>query len=89
MPSDTAVQDVMLSVNFATRMCVNDTENQGDHARGKIVQTQKGMIMVVEDNDGDGQVSKAEFLAKAAAWLKIIDRDDSVAVTSADFDPRC
>jgi len=49
---------------------------------------QEGMTMTFNDTNDDGQVSKAEFLAKAADWLTIIDRDESGDVTSADFGPR-
>jgi len=65
-----------------------DMENQGDHAQGKMGRVQEGMQMTFNDANGDGQVSEAEFLAKAADWLTIIDRDESGDVTSADFGPR-
>lgn len=65
-----------------------DMENQGDHAQGKMGRVQEGMQMTFNDTNDDGQVSKAEFLAKAADWLAIIDRDESGNVTSADFGPR-
>jgi uncharacterized membrane protein YkoI len=65
-----------------------DMENQGDHAQGKMGRVQEGMTMTFNDTNDDGQVSKAEFLAKAADWLTIIDRDESGDVTSADFGPR-
>ena len=65
-----------------------DMENQGDHAQGKMGRVQEGMQMTFNDTNDDGQVSEAEFLAKAADWLAIIDRDESGDVTSADFGPR-
>ncbi len=65
-----------------------DMENQGDHAQGKMGRVQEGMQMTFNDANGDGQVSEAEFVAKAADWLAIIDRDESGDVTSADFGPR-
>jgi len=65
-----------------------DMENQGDHAQGKMGRVQEGMQMTFNDANGDGQVSEAEFFAKAADWLTIIDRDESGDVTSADFGPR-
>lgn len=65
-----------------------DMANQGDHAQGKMGRVQEGMQMTFADANGDGQVSEAEFFAKAADWLTIIDRDGSGDVTSADFGPR-
>ena len=66
----------------------NDMKGQGDHAQGKMGRVQEGMLMAFNDTDGDGLVSEAEFLAKAADWLTMIDRDGSGDVTSADFGPR-
>jgi len=65
-----------------------DMENQGDHAQGKMGRVQEGMQITFNDANDDGQVSEAEFLAKAVDWLAIIDRDGSGNVTSADFGPR-
>lgn len=66
----------------------NDMKNQGDQAQGKMGRVQEGMQMAFNDTDGDGKVSEEEFLAKAAEWLRLIDRDASGDVTSADFGPR-
>ena len=66
----------------------NDMKNQGEQAQGKMGRVQEGMQMAFNDTDGDGKVSEEEFLAKAAEWLRLIDRDASGDVTSADFGPR-
>lgn len=66
----------------------NDMKNQGDQAQGKMGRVQEGMQMAFNDTDGDGKVSEEEFLAKATEWLRLIDRDASGDVTSADFGPR-
>lgn len=66
----------------------NDMKNQGDQAQGKMGRVQEGMQMAFNETDGDGKVSEEEFLAKAADWLTLIDRDASGDVTSADFGPR-
>ena len=66
----------------------NDMKNQGDEARGRMGRVQEGMQIAFNDTDGDGLVSEAEFLAKAADWLTLIDRDASGDVTAADFGPR-
>lgn len=65
-----------------------DMEGQGGHGNGKMGRAQEGMILTFNDTDGDGQVSEAEFLAKAKEWLVLIDRDGSGDVTVADFGPR-
>lgn len=65
-----------------------DMEGQSAHTGGKMGRVQEGMVLTFNDTNGDGQVGKAEFLAKAADWLAIIDRDGSGDVTSADFGPR-
>lgn len=65
-----------------------DMENQVDHSQGKMGRVREGMQMSFNDANDDGQVSEAEFLAMAADWLTIIDRDESGDVTSADFGPR-
>lgn len=45
----------------------------------------KGMSLPVSDADGDGQVSRAEFLAGADPWLKALDANQDGGVTLADF----
>lgn len=65
-----------------------DMESLGEQEKGKAGRVQAGMILTFNDTDADGQVSEAEFLAKAADWLTLIDRDGSGDVTPADFGPR-
>lgn len=65
-----------------------DMENQPAHAGGRMGKVQEGMILSFNDTDGDGAVSQEEFLAHAADWLALIDRDGSGDVTTADFGPR-
>ncbi|GAB2187415.1 EF-hand domain-containing protein [Roseibium sp. LAB1] len=47
-----------------------------------------GMRLEVNDTDGDGKVSEAEFLDNAPAWVEMIDRNGDGVVTLADFGPR-
>jgi predicted lipoprotein with Yx(FWY)xxD motif len=65
-----------------------DLENNAEHAGGKTGKVQEGMTLVFNDTDGDGYVSRDEFLAHATDWLALIDRDESGDVTTADFGPR-
>jgi hypothetical protein len=65
-----------------------DMEGQPAYARGNMGRVQEGMTLSFNDTNGDGQVSREEFLSNAAAWLETIDRDGSGDVTTADFGPR-
>ncbi|MGX1497524.1 hypothetical protein ACSSV1_002560 [Labrenzia sp. MBR-25] len=47
-----------------------------------------GMALDVNDTDGDGKVSEAEFLDNAQAWIEMIDRNGDGVVTMADFGQR-
>lgn len=44
-----------------------------------------GLSLTANDANGDGAVSRAEFIAGAATWLADLDRDGDGAVTAADF----
>lgn len=46
-----------------------------------------GMALEVNDTDGDGKVSRDEFIGNASAWVAEIDRDGDGVVTVADFGP--
>ena len=65
-----------------------DMENSGGHEGGKMGKVQEGLTLAFNDTDGDGAVSRDEFLAHTADWLALIDRDESGDVTAADFGPR-
>lgn len=65
-----------------------DMENNAEHAGGKMGKVQEGMTLSFNDTDGDGTVSRDEFLSHAADWLALIDRDGSGDVTTSDFGPR-
>jgi len=47
-----------------------------------------GMRLEVNDTDGDGKVSRDEFLDNAPAWIEMVDRNGDGVVTQADFGPR-
>lgn len=65
-----------------------DMEGQPAEARGRMGKVQQGMILSFNDTDGDGSVSRDEFLSRTADWLGLVDRDGSGDVTEADFGPR-
>lgn len=65
-----------------------DMEGQPAEAQGRMGKVQQGMILSFNDTDGDGSVSRDEFLSRTADWLALVDRDGSGDVTEADFGPR-
>jgi Ca2+-binding EF-hand superfamily protein len=62
----------------------NEPKGMGKGARNPA----NGMRLEVNDIDGDGKVSEAEFLDNAASWIEMIDRNGDGVVTVADFGPR-
>jgi Ca2+-binding EF-hand superfamily protein len=44
-----------------------------------------GMLREVTDADGDGSVSREEFMTAVPAWFKAMDRNGDGVVTTADF----
>lgn len=61
--------------------------NAGEHAGQALRPAQKGMQMAFNDTNGDGLVSREEFLSHTAAWLDLMDRDADGVITAADFGP--
>lgn len=65
--------------------------NAGGHAGGQNGQGGKmmqGMTMAFNDTDGDGMVTREEFVAGSAGWFAMLDRNGDEAVTAEDFGPR-
>jgi len=44
-----------------------------------------GMTMAYNDIDGNGAVSRDEFLGKTADWVTMLDRNGDGAISTADF----
>lgn len=64
----------------------NDMEANGGHGNGNgLRRASEGMTLAFNDTDGNGEVSRDEFLARAADWLAILDRNGDERVTTADF----
>lgn len=61
--------------------------NAGGHGQGGG-RMQVGLTLEFNDIDGDGVVSKEEFVGQSAAWVTEVDRDGDGAITAADFGPR-
>lgn len=47
-----------------------------------------GMLRAVTDADGDGQVTRNEFMQALPAWYENLDRNGDGTVTAEDFGPR-
>lgn len=62
--------------------------NAGGHPKGGKKGPQVGMKRDFNDTDGDGKVSRAEFLGQVGAWLAMLDRNGDGVVTTADFGPQ-
>lgn len=58
------------------------------HGKGNMKRTQQGLMMAFNDVNGDGVVTKEEFVGKAAEWLAMIDRNADGVVTKDDFGPQ-
>lgn len=64
----------------------NDMENNGGHGQGNgMRRASEGMTLTFNDTDGNGEVSREEFLARAPDWFAILDRNGDGGVTTADF----
>ena len=64
----------------------NDRENNGGHGSGNgLRRASEGMTLAFNDTDGNGEVSREEFLARSADWLELLDRNSDGVVTTDDF----
>lgn len=66
----------------------NDMANEGGqqgHGQGAMMNAANGMMLQNNDDDGDGKVSAAEFVANAEGWILHMDRNGDGVVTTDDF----
>lgn len=55
---------------------------------GKGNAEEAGMALAFNDTDGNGAVSREEFIGKAPEWFAKMDRNGDGAITTADFGPK-
>ncbi|MCF6314924.1 MAG: EF-hand domain-containing protein [Marinosulfonomonas sp.] len=69
----------------------NDQANMEQSGQGYGAgkgQQGQGMTLEFNDVDGDGKVSRDEFMARAPDWFATKDRNGDGVITTADFGPR-
>lgn len=69
---------------FDEARAMDMAENGEGHGKGKR-NPANGMLREVTDADGDGLVSREEFMAAVPAWFANMDRNGDNVVTTADF----
>jgi len=57
----------------------------GGRGKGPFMNEEGGMMLVFNDTDADGFVSKDEFIGRTAAWITQMDRSGDGQVTADDF----
>jgi hypothetical protein len=62
----------------------NDMEDNAGHGNG-LRRASEGMTLQFNDTDGNGEVSRDEFLSHSGDWLDMLDRNGDGSVTPADF----
>lgn len=63
----------------------NDMQGQGGHGQGAMKQADSGMTLAFNDVNGDGAVSRDEFLSRVPAWFSKMDRSGDGVITTQDF----
>lgn len=62
----------------------NDMADNGGHGAG-MQRLGQGLMRDFNDTDGDGMVSKDEFLTRTGDWFAMIDTNGDGVVTTDDF----
>jgi len=59
--------------------------NAGGHQKGGMKNVGKGLVRAFNDTDGDGLVSRSEFVDRTGDWFQMIDQNGDGVVTTEDF----
>ena len=62
-----------------------DVANYQDNQRAQMQKVADGLRLDVADQDGDGAVSREEFVQSAEAWFAALDKNGDGGITMADF----
>ena len=62
--------------------------NAGGHKKGPMKGVNQGLMRDYNDTDGNGDVSKQEFLNHTPDWFVQLDRNEDGVITTADFGGR-
>lgn len=63
----------------------NDVANYQGGRRAQMQRVADAMTLANADLDGDGRVSRSEFLDGTAGWFAALDKTGDGAITTADF----
>lgn len=63
----------------------NDMEGQQGHGQGALKKAEGGMSLAFNDTDGNGSVTRDEFIGRVPAWFAQMDRNNDGVITTADF----
>jgi len=69
---------------FFDEVRAEDMATNAGHGKG-LRRAAEGMTRAFNDTNGDGAVTRDEFLAHAGDWMVLLDRDGDSVVTPADF----
>ncbi|WP_121632774.1 EF-hand domain-containing protein [Tropicibacter alexandrii] len=63
-----------------------DMQNEGaGHGGGNMQNAAEGMELAMNDVDGDGKVTREEFISQAAVWIANMDLNEDGVITTEDF----
>jgi len=81
---DSRLSDAEYDLFDETRRADMD-ENAGGHKKGPMRGVDKAMMREFNDVNGDGQVSRDEFVGRTGDWFTKMDRTGDGVVTTQDF----
>ena len=74
-------------VQFDAARASDQAQMRQGNGKGSMMREEGGMQLGFNDTDGDGAVSRDEFLARTPDWFAMMDRDADGKVTQQDFGP--